>query len=38
VLVKKLERTNNDTIIRREETYFKDVTEKPISGDVELFS
>lgn len=38
VLVKRLERTNNDTIFRREETYFRDVTEQPVAGDVELFS
>ena len=38
VLVKKLERTNNQTILEREESYRRSVIEKPVGGEVELFT
>lgn len=38
VLVKKLERLNNNTILQRERLYFERVSEKPVAGDVELFT
>jgi chemotaxis protein CheD len=38
VLVKRMERTNNDTIRNRELSYFQEVTGRPIDMDVELFS
>lgn len=38
VLVKKLERLNNDTIQQRERQYFERVSEAPVAGDVELFT
>lgn len=37
VLVKKLIRLHNDTLIRRETEYAARLTEDPVSGDVELF-
>ncbi|MCE9569518.1 MAG: chemoreceptor glutamine deamidase CheD [Rhodocyclales bacterium] len=37
VLVKKLTRLHNDTLIRRETEYAARLTEAPVSGDVELF-
>ncbi|MDP1527264.1 MAG: chemoreceptor glutamine deamidase CheD [Rhodocyclaceae bacterium] len=37
VLVKKLIRMHNDTLIRREKEYAARLTEAPVSGDVELF-
>ena len=38
VLVKRMERTNNDTIRNRELSYFQEVTGQPMDGDVELFT
>jgi chemotaxis protein CheD len=38
VLVKRMERIHNDTILTRELTYFQEVAGKPMDGDVELFS
>lgn len=38
VLVKRIERTNNDTILTRESHYYESVTQEPIEGDVELFT
>jgi chemotaxis protein CheD len=38
VLVKRIERTHNDTILERERSYFREVGQVPIEGDVELFS
>lgn len=38
VLVKRIERTNNDTIMTRETHYLERVTQEPLGGDVELFS
>jgi chemotaxis protein CheD len=38
VLVKRMERIHNDTILNRELTYIQEVTGKPMDGDVELFS
>jgi chemotaxis protein CheD len=37
VIVKRLSRVHNDTLINRELSYFQQVSRKPISGDVELF-
>jgi chemotaxis protein CheD len=37
VLVKKLTRMHNDTLLRREKEYAARLTEAPVSGDVELF-
>jgi chemotaxis protein CheD len=37
VLVKKLIRLHNDTLIRREKEYAARLTEAPVSGEVELF-
>lgn len=37
VLVKKLVRMHNDTLIRREKEYAARLTEAPVSGDIELF-
>ena len=37
VLVKKLVRMHNDTLIRREKEYAARLTEAPVAGDVELF-
>ncbi len=37
VLVKKLVRMHNDTLIRREKEYAARLTEDPVAGDVELF-
>lgn len=37
VLVKKLTRMHNDTLMRREKEYAARLTEAPVSGDVELF-
>lgn len=38
VLVKKLVRMHNDTVLRRESEYAARLTEAPVSGDIELFS
>jgi chemotaxis protein CheD len=38
VLVKKLIRLHNDTLIRREKEYAARLTEVPVAGDIELFS
>jgi chemotaxis protein CheD len=38
VLVKRMERTNNNTVLNRELTYLQEVTGRPIDGDVELFT
>lgn len=38
VLVKKLARLHNDTLIRREKEYADRLTEAPVSGDIELFT
>jgi chemotaxis protein CheD len=38
VLVKRMERTNNDTIRNRELSYFQEVTGQPMDRDVELFT
>jgi len=38
VLVKRMERTHNDTVLNRELTYIQEVTGRPMSGDVELFT
>lgn len=37
VLVKKLTRMHNDTLMRRETEYAARLTEAPVSGDIELF-
>jgi chemotaxis protein CheD len=37
VLVKKLVRMHNDTLVRREKEYAARLTEAPVSGDIELF-
>ena len=37
VLVKKLTRLHNDTLVRREKEYAARLTEAPASGDIELF-
>ncbi|HMX17071.1 MAG TPA: chemoreceptor glutamine deamidase CheD [Rhodocyclaceae bacterium] len=37
VLVKKLVRMHNDTLIKREKEYAARLTEAPVAGDVELF-
>jgi chemotaxis protein CheD len=37
VLVKKLVRLHNDTLIRREKEYAARLTEDPVAGDIELF-
>ncbi|MDP2808757.1 MAG: chemoreceptor glutamine deamidase CheD [Rhodocyclaceae bacterium] len=37
VLVKKLARMHNDTLMRREKEYAARLTEAPVSGDIELF-
>lgn len=37
VLVKKLARVHNDTLVRREKEYAARLVEAPVSGDVELF-
>ncbi len=37
VLVKKLTRLHNDTLLRRESAYAARLTEAPISGEIELF-
>lgn len=38
VLVKKLVRMHNDTLLRREKEYAARLTEAPVSGDIELFT
>lgn len=38
VLVKRMERTHNDTVITREINYLQEFTKDPMEGDVELFS
>ena len=37
VLVKKLMRMHNDTLVRREAEYSARLTEVPVAGDIELF-
>jgi chemotaxis protein CheD len=37
VLVKKLMRMHNDTLVRRENEYAARLTEAPVAGDIELF-
>lgn len=37
VLVKKLVRMHNDTLVRREKEYAARLTEAPVSGEIELF-
>ena len=37
VLVKKLVRMHNDTLMRREKEYAARLTEAPVAGDIELF-
>jgi len=37
VLVKKLVRMHNDTLIRREKEYAARLTEVPVAGEIELF-
>jgi chemotaxis protein CheD len=37
VLVKKLVRMHNDTLVRREKEYAARLTEAPVAGDIELF-
>lgn len=37
VIVKRLSHVHNDTLVLRELSYFKQVSDKPIEGDVELF-
>jgi chemotaxis protein CheD len=38
VLVKKLVRMHNDTVMRREKEYAERLNEGPVSGDIELFT
>ena len=38
VLVKRMERTHNDTVITRELNYLHEFDQNPMEGDVELFS
>ena len=38
VLVKKLVRMHNDTVMRREKEYADRLTEAPVAGDIELFT
>ncbi len=38
VLVKRIEHTHNDTVLDRERSYFREVSQVPLEGDVELFS
>lgn len=38
VLVKRIERTNNDTIFTRESHYYESVSKESVEGDVELFT
>lgn len=38
VLVKKLVRLHNDTLVRREKEYAARLTESPVVGDIELFA
>lgn len=38
VLVKKLVRMHNDTVMRREQEYADRLTEAPVAGDIELFT
>jgi chemotaxis protein CheD len=38
VMVKKLARMHNDTLMRREKEYAARLTEAPVSGDIELFT
>jgi chemotaxis protein CheD len=37
VLVKKLMRMHNDTLVRREKEYEERLSEAPVAGDIELF-
>lgn len=38
VLVKRMERLNNDTLFKREVSYFQEVSKLPLEGDMELFT
>jgi chemotaxis protein CheD len=38
VLVKKLVRMHNDTLMRREKEYAERLTEAPVAGEIELFT
>jgi chemotaxis protein CheD len=38
VLVKKLIRMHNDTVLKREKEYAERLAEAPVTGDVELFT
>ena len=38
VLVKKLVRMHNDTLVRREKEYAARLTDVPMAGDIELFT
>jgi len=38
VLVKRMERTHNDTVITREISYLQEFTRSSMNGDVELFT
>jgi chemotaxis protein CheD len=38
VLVKKIARLHNDTLVRREREYASRLEETPMSGDIELFT
>ncbi len=37
VLVKKLESLHNDTLVARERSYYQDLNQGPVAGDIELF-
>jgi len=37
VMLKKLATLHNDTLIQREKIYFKDIENKPVGGEVDLF-
>ncbi len=38
VMVKRIERTHNDTVLSREMSYFKEFSKSRVEGDVELFT
>jgi len=37
VLVKKLQSLHNDTLVARERRYVRELEQKPVAGDIELF-
>jgi len=37
VLLKKMATLHNDTLIQREKSYFKNIEDKPVGGEVDLF-